>query len=374
MQSPRQRVLVSGASFAGLATAYWLQQLGYDVTIVEIAPGLRRGGTAVNIKDDCIDVVRRMGLLEQIRANRLNLRRWEFKNATDETVRTMTFPADGGTASENDIEIERDVLLDLLFAKVRDDAEIVFGESITALHDAPAGVDVTFANSAPCTFDLLFGCDGTHSIVRRLWFGPAAQYTYLLGPYFSITIVDKLLIERDTAQMFNVPGKAVVLNAYKDKTDVIMAFAADTEIAYDHRDQRQQRQIIAEQFAGVGWRTAELLTEIEGSTNFYFDALSQIRMPSWTKGPVALVGDAGYCASPAAGRGGSLAIDGAAALAKAMRTHNGHVQAAFRDYERRLRPFIDEVQHDAVTFGLESLVPLTQEAIDARNAKAGSSF
>ncbi|KAA0075526.1 FAD-binding monooxygenase [Mycolicibacterium sp. P9-64] len=374
MRSHQERVLVSGAGFAGLATAYWLRQLGYEVTIVEIARGLRRGGTAVNIQDGCIDVVQRMGLLEQIRANRLNLQRWEFKNAADVTVRALTIRADGEAPPENDIEIERDVLLDLLFANVKDDAEIIFDDSITALRETPDGMEVTFANSSPQTFGLVFGCDGTHSAVRKIWFGPDAQHSHFLGQYFSITIVDKLLIERDTAQMFNVPGKAVMLNAYKDRTDIILTFATDTKISYDHRDQRQQRRIIADRFADVGWRTSELLAEIQDSTSFYFDELGQIRMPSWTKGLVALVGDAGYCASPAAGRGGSLALDGAGALATAMRKHNGYVQQAFRDYDERLRPFIEQVQADAVKVGLESLVPLTEEAIDARNARSGSSF
>jgi hypothetical protein len=57
-----------------------------------------------------------------------------------------------------------------------------------------------------------------------------------------------------------------------------------------------------------------------------------------------------------------------------MRKHNGYVQQAFRDYDERLRPFIEQVQADAVKVGLESLVPLTEEAINARNARSGSSF
>jgi 2-polyprenyl-6-methoxyphenol hydroxylase-like FAD-dependent oxidoreductase len=53
------RVLVSGASFAGLSTAYWMDQLGYDVTLVEIGKTLKKGGTPVNIEGDTIDIVRR---------------------------------------------------------------------------------------------------------------------------------------------------------------------------------------------------------------------------------------------------------------------------------------------------------------------------
>ncbi|HEX8537709.1 MAG TPA: FAD-dependent monooxygenase, partial [Cystobacter sp.] len=142
----------------------------------------------------------------------------------------------------------------------------------------------------------------------------------------------------------------------------------------DYRDEAQQRRIIEERFAGSGWRTAEVLREMAGSTNFYFDKLSQIRMSSWSRGRVALVGDAGYCASPAAGMGGSLAIDGAAALGDAMRAAGGDHALAFRLYDEQFRPFIDEVQAEAVRVGLETLVPRTEEAIRARNAKTESEF
>jgi 2-polyprenyl-6-methoxyphenol hydroxylase-like FAD-dependent oxidoreductase len=165
-----------------------------------------------------------------------------------------------------------------------------------------------------------------------------------------------------------------MLNAYKHKTDIIFGFASEAEIPYDYRDEAQQRRIVSEQFAGAGWRTAELLREVEGSTSFYFDKLCQIRMPSWSRGRVALVGDAGYCASPAAGMGGSLAIDGAAALADAMRAHRGDYTRAFREYDEKLRPFIDEVQAEAVRVGLETLVPRTEAAIRERNAKLGAEF
>lgn len=368
-----KKILVSGASFAGLSTAFWMSRLGHEVTVVEIASGIRTGGTAVDIKGNTVDVVRRMGLFERIRSNRLSLQRWELKNERDVTERSLVLRAEGEAPSDDEFEIERTVLLNMLFDDVKDHVEVVFDDGITALRDTGDHLEATFAKGARRTFDLVFGCDGVHSAVRRLWFGDEAQYMYFLGQYFSITIVDELLIERNTAQMFNVPGKAVMLNAYKNNTDIILAFASDQEIPYDRRDEEAQRRIIADQFVGVGWRTAELLEKVRRSKSFYFDKLCQIRMPSWTKGRVALVGDAGYCASPAAGMGGSLAIDGAAALADAMRDHDDF-ERAFRAYDERLRPFIDAVQAEAVRTGLETLVPRTEEAIRARNAQTDSSF
>ena len=367
-------VLVSGASFAGLSTAFCIKQLGHHVTVVEISNGLRTGGTAVNIGGNTVDVVKRMGIFEQIRAKRMTLERWEFKNAADVTERAMVVRNEGEPFPEHEFEIERNVLLDLLFGLVKDEVELVFGDSVTAMREANNAVDVTFAKGPPRSFDLVFGCDGSRSNVRKLWFGDRPEHTHFLEQYFSITIVDKLLIERNTAQMFNVPGKVVMLNAYQDKTDIIFAFVSEQELPYDHRDEGQQRRIIFDQFAGQGWRTAELLKEVQGSTSFYFDKLCQIRMPSWTKGRVALVGDSGYCPSPAAGMGGSLAIDGAAALADAMREHGADFERAFRDYDVKFRPFIDQVQAQAVQTGLETLVPRTEEAIRARNAQTGPSF
>lgn len=374
MVSNGKKVLISGASFAGLSTAHWLSRLGYDVTVVEIARGLREGGTAVDIKGNTVDIVRRMGLLDQIRSQRLSLQRWDMKNERDVTEHSLVIRNKGEPPSDTEFEIERTVLLNMLFDTVKDRVEVVFADSITGLTESNDRIEATFAKGSRRSFDLVIGCDGIHSVVRKLWFGDEAKYIYFLGQYFSITIVDKLLIERDTAQMYNEPCRAVMLNAYKNKTDIIFAFACDDEIAYDHRDQEQQRRIIAEQFTGRGWRTAELLAEVRGSKSFYFDKLCQVRMPSWTKGRVALVGDAGYCASPAAGMGGSLAIDGAAALADAMREHDGAFELAFRDYNEQFRPFIDEVQAEAEREGLETLVPRTEEAIRARNAKASAGF
>lgn len=374
MSANGKKVLVSGASFAGLSTALWMHRLGYEVTVVEIARGLRTGGTAVDIKGNTVDIVRRMGLLEQIRSNRLSLQRWDIKNEQDVTERSLVLRGEGEAPSEEEFEVERTVLLNLLFDAVKDHVEVVFDDSISALRETNDGIEAIFAKGSRRAFDLVFGCDGVHSAVRKLWFGDEAQYLYFLGQYFSITIVDKLLIEQNTAQMFNVPGKAVMLNAYKNNTDIILSFASDGEIAYDRRDEEAQRRIIADQFVGVGWRTKELLEEVRGSKSFYFDKLCQIRMPSWAKGRVVLVGDAGYCPSPAAGMGGSLAIDGAAALADAMRDHDGNFELAFRAYDERFRPFIEEVQAEAERTGLETLVPRTEEAIRARNAQTGNSF
>ncbi|MDB5564781.1 MAG: Monooxygenase FAD-binding [Tardiphaga sp.] len=359
-------ILVSGASFAGLSTAYWMNKLGYKVTVVEIANDLRTGGTPVDVKDNTVDIAKRMGIFEQIKSNRLNPKTMEFRNADDVREGSMSQHQAGDEFPGDEFEIERDELLKILFDTVKNGVEFMFNASIGGLSETKDGIEVTFKDGSQREFDLVFGCDGLHSAVRRIWFGEEAQYTHFLGQYFSITIVDQLLIDQDTAQMYNEPDRAAMLNTYNGKTDIILFFRSEKQIPYDYRDEAQQRSIILERLAGGRWRIAELLEEMKNSKTFYFDKLCQIKMASWTKGRVALVGDAGYCASPAAGRGGSLAIDGAAALADAFQEHSGDFAAAFQAYNQNFRSFVESIQAEAES-QLEILCPRTDEAIRDRN-------
>jgi 2-polyprenyl-6-methoxyphenol hydroxylase-like FAD-dependent oxidoreductase len=360
-----KKVLISGASFAGLSTAYWMNKLGYKVTVVEIGNELKKGGSPVNIEGNTVNIVKRMEIFEQIKSNRLSLEMWEFKNADDVTEGSRILKQSGEELPDDEFEIERDLLLNMLFETVKNDVEFIFNNSITALNETKDDIQVTFKNGPQQVFDLVFGCDGIHSVVRKLWFGHEAEYSHFLEAYFSITIVNKLLIKEKTMQIYGAPDKLVMLNTYNNKTDIVLSFRSEKEIPYDYRDEAQKREIILEQFAGQSWRTAELLEEVQRSKTFYFDKFCQIKMPSWTKGRVALVGDAGYCASPAAGMGGSLAIDGAAALADAFQQHQGNFELAFQDYNKNFRPFIEKVQAAAVIM-LEQLVPKTEEAIRRR--------
>jgi 2-polyprenyl-6-methoxyphenol hydroxylase-like FAD-dependent oxidoreductase len=366
-----RNILISGASFAGLATAFWMKKAGFNVTVVEIAEGLKKGGTPVNIRNNTVDIVKRMGLFDQIQSNRLNMQETEFISADDAAERSSRGQNDGEQSANIDFEIERDVLLNLMFDAVKEGVEFVFGDSIASLREKNNGIDVSFRKGSRRSFDLVFGCDGVHSDVRKFWFGAEEEFSHFLGAYGSVTIVDRLLIPENTSQMYNEPGKLVLLSAYNDKTDIILMFSSEQEIPYDYRDEEQKRNILVSQFSDMGWRTQELLKEVKQSKNLYFDKLSQIKMPSWTKGRVALVGDAGYCASPAAGMGGSLAIDGAAALADAFRKWDGNFELAFKEYNESFRPFIEECHANAVT-SLEFLVPKTVEGLRARNAQAQS--
>ena len=364
-----KRVLVSGASFAGLATAWWMHRLGYHVTVVEVATGLRKGGTPVDIRESVVEVVRKMGLLEQIIAESLPERPTEFLDANGRPLERMQGQPEDKQDANPGWEIERDALLDMLFDRVKADVDFIFDDSIASVEETAEDVTVTFARGERRSFSLLLGCDGTHSAVRKICFGEESSFLFFLQNYFSLSIIDKLLIPENTAQMYSVPGKTIMINAYHGKTDIAFSFFSAEEVSYNRRDRDRQKQMIRIHFEGEGWRTKELLNAMSRCDDFYFDKLCQIRMPAWIKGRVALVGDAGYCPSPAAGMGGSVALLGAAALADAFQMHADNFAEAFQEYDRSLRPIVEEIQANAVDFGMKMFLPRSEEEIGQRNAQ-----
>lgn len=66
------------------------------------------------------------------------------------------------------VTIERSALSQLLVEKIRDRAEIIFGDEIRSLRECGDCVEVEFERGGKRKFDLVVGADGLHSKVRRL--------------------------------------------------------------------------------------------------------------------------------------------------------------------------------------------------------------
>ena len=97
-------------------------------------------------------------------------------------------------------------------------------------------------------------------------------------------------------------------------------------------------------FQDFGWETPKILELMSDSDDFYFDSVTQVKMKSWTKGRVALLGDAGYCASPLSGQGNNLALVGAYILAGELKKAQGDYTRAFNRYNELLHPFVEANQ------------------------------
>jgi len=312
-------VLISGASIAGPALAYWLTRHGITPTVVESAPGFRPGGQAIDIRGAALTAVERMGLLDRVRAARTQMLGMSMvDSAGNELMRTTEQTASGGRFDSDDVEVLREDLTALL-AGSTSGVEYMFGDSIRALHQDEDGVEVNFEGGAPRRFDLVVGADGLHSNVRRIAFGPEERFTHHLGSYVAVFTADNVL-GLDRWQVWINEGTAGAgIYTARDNSElrVNIGFMSDP-LEYDRRDLDAQRRLVADRTAALGWEIPRLLKAMWQAPDFYFDAMAQVRMETWSTGRVTLVGDAAHCASPLSGQGTSLALVGAYLLAEEL--------------------------------------------------------
>ena len=96
----RKKVLISGASIAGLTLAYFMKREGHEVTVVEIASAPRRGGSPIDVRGQALEVAERMGILEKIKAGKTRIEYLDFVNAADQTLGTIPLQEVGAQQPE----------------------------------------------------------------------------------------------------------------------------------------------------------------------------------------------------------------------------------------------------------------------------------
>ena len=345
-------ILICGGGVAGTTTAWWLHRHGFDPVVVEAAPAPRPGGQAVDVRGPALTVADRMGVGADLRAARTDMRGMSVVGEDGtELFRSTEVTLTGGPLGNDDVEILRDDLTRLLL-RAGAGLDVRYGDRPTALETTPdGGVLVTFAGGVTQRFDLVLGADGQHSAVRRLAFGPDDDGRLLpLGQHVAVFTVPNTF-GLDRWQVFlQRPGAMVGLYTARDNAEarVIMG-CTDPDATYHHRDLDAQRRLIEKHFAGGGWWIPELLDGLAGAEDFYLTPTTQVRLPSWSRGPVALVGDAGYCATLLSGQGTSLAMVGGYILAGELARARGDHAAALAAYERRMCGFVAANQDLALT-------------------------
>ncbi|WP_459989068.1 FAD-dependent monooxygenase [Mycobacterium avium] len=302
------RILISGASIAGPVLAYWLTRYGFEVTVVERAPTLRKtGGHAVDLFRPAMEISAKMGVLPRIEdlatgTTRLTLYR-EGRPQPSRIDLTKIYAA----SSDRHVEIMRDDLSEVYYDAARD--------------------------------DVVVGADGLHSNVRRLTFGDEAGLTRFLGGYLSVVSAPKTLV--GPGEMVGHVGVGRFAGIYTadhlDDARAVFLFRSAAELAYDHRDTARQKELLREAFAGMHDEVDGWLAETERTPTFYFDSITQLRTDRWSRRRVTLVGDAGYCPGPAVGGSTSLAVLGAYVLAGELARADGDHLRAFAAYELQMR-------------------------------------
>lgn len=341
-------VLVVGAGIAGPTLAHWLARSGHRVTMVEQAPQPRRGGYLVDFWGAGFDVAERMGLAAEIRRRGYVLQEVRAVDARGRRIGGVR-PSSVTGAAARYVSIPRSELAQVVRASLDDRVEIVLGETVETLEQTPDRVDVLLTGGRRGSYDLVVGADGVHSRVRALTLGAAERYERPLGVVVAAFEVagyrprDELV-----ALMYAEVGFQVVRVSLRDDTTLVLVTVRDDGRSSDGPAARQD--LVRARLTGAGWETPAILDALASATSCYTDTVSQVRMPTWSRGRVTLVGDAAACPSLLAGQGSALAMVEAYVLAAELGGAPDPTEA-LRRYEQRLAGFVRSKQDGARGLG-----------------------
>lgn len=345
------QVLIVGAGIAGPTLAYWLLQAGLQPTLVERAPTLRRGGYLVDFWGAGFDVADRMGIVPELRRHGYVMAEARAVGRDGRLIASIEPSAIMGS-TDRYVTIARSDLAAAIYDSLEGRAELILDDTVHALDDDGDRVRVSFENGQPRDFDLVVGADGLHSRVRRLAFGPEKQFERYQNMVVSVFDIAGYRPRDELAAIMHAGAgfQAVRVSLRDDVTMVVFTVRHDSSVPLE--SVADQQALLRSSLMHAGWETRALIEAMPKATSYYFDAVSQIRMPSWTRGRVALVGDAAACPSLLAGQGSALAMIESYVLAAELAGAGGDHEQAFARYHERLAPFLHSKQAAARGLGL----------------------
>ena len=348
---PYRSILISGLGIAGPALAFWLRRYGFEPEIVEVAPEPRAGGYVIDIWGMGFDAIERMGFVPALRDIGYRFAEVRCLDARGRKVAGINGHTFTEALGDRYVSVLRGDLADLLFRQIYD-VPVRFGDSIAALDQNVDGVDVRFASGRNGRFDLVIGADGLHSSVRRLAFGHDADFEKKLGYWVASFQCDDYPHSDPGVYVSHTrPHRQIARYALRDgRTAFLFVWtAADREAPMPHGPAEQKAALVAA-FSGSHWEWPEIAPRLEKTQDLYFDAVAHVHAPSWSRGRVALIGDAASCPSLLAGEGAAMAMVGGDVLAGELSRADGDYVRGFAAYEDRLRSHFEKIQRGSLWY------------------------
>ena len=362
------RVAINGAGIAGTAVAFWLSKLGHEVLLVERAPKLRTGGYVLNLWGIGYDAVEKMGLLPrllelQYQADELRMVNGQGRTRGGYPSRVLVELANGRIAA-----LARADIAAAIYGSLHGQVETIFGDSIAAIDDDGVHARVSFEHAPPREVDLVIGADGLHSRVRQIAFGPDPRFEYPMGCYVASFEVTGYRPRDDNLYVAHTaPGRYIARFPVRDDKMLFFLVLRDEYLTGAvPTSELERKAALTKAFSDMGWECPAILSALQHVDGVYFDSISQIRMDSWAKGRVALVGDAAACPSLIAGAGAGFALAESYVLAGEIAKHGANLDTALTRYQEQVKPFIARKQRLAETL-VPSFVPKTAFGVRARD-------
>ncbi|MBP2320365.1 2-polyprenyl-6-methoxyphenol hydroxylase-like FAD-dependent oxidoreductase [Kibdelosporangium banguiense] len=359
-----QRVIVSGAGIAGLATALRLHRAGWDVLVVERAPARRSSGYMVNLIGPGYEAAERLGLLPGLTERDLGVFTSILTKADGREKFKVPAAVVQAAVGKRAMTVFRGDLESVLYEQVRDIVTIRFGTTVQAVGQNGDEVQVDLSDGSSERADLLVGADGLHSGVRELMFSPGTDFKvdlrHLVGA-FPLSRVPRDIPD-GASTTFIGPGRtAAVINLGPGRSSAFFTYRSDDPAA---ELAKGSAKALNAAFGDLGGAVPDALRQV--TADAYFDSVSQVVMDTWRNGRVVLLGDAAWCVTLFAGYGAALALNGADELGAVLEEHGSNVSAALTDWETRLRPEVLKRQALARK-GTAQFAPPSQAHVWARD-------
>jgi 2-polyprenyl-6-methoxyphenol hydroxylase-like FAD-dependent oxidoreductase len=311
------------------------------------------------------EIARRMGIEKDIRTANTTEIGMRFVNGDGSPA--ASFPMDSSGRGEGptaELEILRGELSRILIEHTRDTTEYRFDTQVADLTDHGDRVTAVLDDDTSIDADLLVVAEGLRSRTRDLVLPVAVTD---LGMYIAYLTIPRQESDDRWWNWQQVPGsRAIHLRPDNlGSTRAMLSFLSGVR-GLEDLDRDDQIAILRRTFADAGG-AERILSQLDDAP-MYFDAIGQVRAPRWSKGRVALLGDAAFCPSPVGGGGSSLALIGAYVLAGEL-SRTDDPRSALTRYEQFMRPHVNSAQQVRPVV-LRRASPQTRAGIRALHAGA----
>jgi len=339
------RVAVIGGGIGGCAAALALQRAGCVVDVYEQVPVKGEVGAGIQISPNASRLLNAYGLAQQleaigVRPSMTEARRWDDGRVLSREQLGPAMERDFGAPYYH---VHRADLLRIISDAIPPHC-LHMGRRYVGLVQRDDHVEVVFEGGTTVEADVVVGADGIHSAVRRELFGaeqPRFSGNVAYRGVVPVERIEHLGIERKSTNWMGPGGHFV---HYFVSGGRYLNFVAVIEQAAWQRESWNDRGDVAEALQYyMGWHP-QLHTILRAVDDIYKWALfDRDPLPAWTRGRVALLGDACHPMLPYMAQGAAQAIEDGAVLAACLRP-DVSVQDALKRYETIRKPRASEIQ------------------------------
>ncbi|MEX1365988.1 MAG: FAD-dependent monooxygenase [Nannocystaceae bacterium] len=326
---PDDPVIVAGAGPGGLAAAVALHRVGIPVLLLERAPDVRAEGAGLTLQVNAMRMLAAIGMGELVAAAGEPLQMGAITTASGTVLSSMPLDDASERYGASGVAIHRGALARVL-ASALPAGILRCNSEATDVRADDEGVTVLLRDGTELRGRALVGADGIHSRVRAsLWEQVPLRYAGYTC-WRGVAPVARPLGEGAMSERWGrgLRFGIVPLSAHETYWFAVANAPPNGRDGDDVKSELRQR------FAEFADPVPTLIDATAAEAILRNDIVDIAPLPRWTKGRVALLGDAAHAMTPNMGQGACQAIEDAVVLAHCLCTQDD-VAVALVSYETR---------------------------------------